>query len=138
MTSSRPFECSITVRYAECDAMAIAHHASYLPWFEIGRTELLAACCYRYRDLEAAGFFLPVAGLEVAYRRPVRYDDRLRLVTRLRALSPVRAEFSYELFGADGLPATTALTRHAVTGRDGRITRLPAAPLAALQALLTD
>lgn len=138
MTSSRPFECFITVRYAECDAMAIAHHASYLPWLEIGRTELLAACGHRYRDLESAGFFLPVAGLEVAYRRPVRYDDRLRLVTRLCALSAVRAEFSYEIFGADGLSATTAITRHAVTGRDGRITRMPAAPLAALRRLLNS
>jgi acyl-CoA thioester hydrolase len=136
MTSSRPFETFITVRYAECDAMAIAHHANYLPWFEVGRTELLAACGHRYRDLEREGFFLPLAGLEVAYRRPVRYDDRLRLVTRLGALSAVRAEFSYELYGADGALATTALTRHAVTGRDGRITRLPAAPLASLQALL--
>jgi acyl-CoA thioester hydrolase len=137
MTSSRPFETFITVRYAECDAMAIAHHASYLPWFEIGRTEMLAACGHRYRDLETAGIFLPVQGLEVAYRRPVRYDDRLRLVTRLRALSAVRAEFSYEIFGADGQSATTAFTRHAVTGRDGRITRMPAAPLTALNALLT-
>ena len=138
MNPSRAFECSITVRYAECDAMGIAHHSSYLPWFEIGRTELLAACGHRYRDLEREGFFLPVAGLEVAYRRPVRYDDRLRLATRLCALSAVRAEFTYEIFGADGQQATRALTRHAVTGRDGRITRLPAAPLAALQALLQD
>ena len=124
---------AISVRYAECDAMGIAHHASYLPWLEIGRTDFIAAAGRRYRDLEREGFFLPVAGLSVEYRHPVRYDDPLLVTTRLVALSAVRVEFSYRIHDAAGRECTRAITRHAVTGRDGRVTRLPAPVLALLK-----
>ncbi len=131
-----PHAITILVRYAECDAMGIAHHASYLPWLEVGRTELLKAAGRSYRAIEAAGLFLPLASLSVEYLRPVRYDDALRIATRLTGLSPVRTEFHYEVFGPDGARATRAATRHAVTGRDGRITRLPPDLHAALKPLL--
>ena len=64
----------ITVRYAETDMMGIVYHGSYLPWFEIGRTTLLKENGLSYRDLEAAGYLLPV--LEVA----VKYLDRKSVV----------------------------------------------------------
>ena len=35
------FTTEISVRYGETDKMGIAHHTSYLLWFEIGRTGLL-------------------------------------------------------------------------------------------------
>mgnify|MGYP001555389257 FL=1 len=36
-----PFgETRTRVRYKETDQMGIAHHANYLVWFEIGRTDL--------------------------------------------------------------------------------------------------
>lgn len=116
----------IIVRYAECDPMGIAHHSSYLPWLEIGRTDLIARAGRRYRELEREGIFLPLVSLSVEYRRPVRYDDPLHVVTRLAALSPVRVDFSYRIADAGGTVCTRAVTRHAVTGRDGRVARLPA------------
>jgi acyl-CoA thioester hydrolase len=124
---------TITVRYAECDPMGIAHHSSYLPWLEIGRTDLIARAGRPYRELEREGIFLPVVSLSLEYRRPVRYDDRLLLTTRLVILSPVRAEFRYRILGADGTECTRAVTRHAVTGRDGRVTRMPDPVLALLK-----
>jgi hypothetical protein len=42
------------VRYAECDPMGVAHHATYLGWLEIARTELLRAGGVSYAQLEAA------------------------------------------------------------------------------------
>ena len=131
-------ECitEITVRYAECDPMGIAHHSSYLPWLEIGRTDLIARAGRRYRDLESEGIFLPVVALSLEYRRPVRYDDPLRVFTRLVAISPVRVDFSYRIAGPGGTECTRAVTRHAVTGRDGRVTRLPADVLALLMPLV--
>ena len=32
----------LRVRYAETDAMGVAHHAGYAVWFEVGRGELTA------------------------------------------------------------------------------------------------
>ena len=34
-------EIPIRVRYAETDRMGLLHHANYLVYFEMGRTELL-------------------------------------------------------------------------------------------------
>jgi acyl-CoA thioester hydrolase len=50
----------VTVRYAETDMMGVVYHGSYLPWLEIGRTTLLKEMGLPYRELEAAGYFLPV------------------------------------------------------------------------------
>ena len=46
------------VRYKETDQMAIAHHANYVVWFEIGRTDL----CREY-ELAEQVFGLPVEEL---------------------------------------------------------------------------
>jgi len=47
--ASYPVE--IRVRYAETDAMGYLHHAQYLVYFELGRTELLRVNGVRYREL---------------------------------------------------------------------------------------
>ena len=54
-TNDRPDRVTIPirVRYAECDPMQIAHHASYPVWMEMGRTELLRAQGANYRECEA-------------------------------------------------------------------------------------
>jgi len=31
----------VRVRYCECDPMGVVHHAAFIPWLEMGRTELL-------------------------------------------------------------------------------------------------
>ena len=38
-------ETEVRVRYAETDQMGIVHHANYLVWFEIGRSD----CCHSFQ-----------------------------------------------------------------------------------------
>lgn len=78
--------------------MSVAHHSACIPWFEIGRTELLRAAGVTYAQLEAAGIFLVVTRLEVKYRAPVRYDDLLILDTRVSGGGRVRIDHEYELW----------------------------------------
>lgn len=87
----------IRVRYVECDPMGVAHHSSYLPWMEMGRTELLRAVGESYAALEAAGVFLVVTKVEVKYRRPIRYDDVIELRTTVTGTSKVKLMHGYEL-----------------------------------------
>jgi acyl-CoA thioester hydrolase len=54
-------ETKIRVRYAETDAMGVVHHANYLVWFELGRSELCRARGFSYREMEADGALLVVA-----------------------------------------------------------------------------
>lgn len=103
-------DLDIRVRYCECDPMGVAHHASYLAWFEMGRTELLRANGKCYRDLEAAGVYLVVAKLDVRYKRPARYDDVLVLRTTVQDGGHVKIEHTYELLRGEELLAVASTT----------------------------
>ena len=89
--------------------MGVAHHASYIPWLEMGRTELLRDSGITYAQLEAAGTLLVIVRLDVRYRRPCRYDDLLEIRTRWVGGSRVKIEHEYEVVvlgpGAHTAPA---------------------------------
>lgn len=119
-------ELEIRVRYAETDQMRVAHHASYLVWFEAGRTEFIRACGRSYAQLEEDGWLLVVIEAHCRYRHPARYDDVLTLRTRLRELGPARVSFGYELVRtADGVVLADGWTVHAAVDRGGRVRRVP-------------
>ena len=88
---------TVRVRYVECDPMGVAHHASYLPWLEEARTEMLRSSGQTYRQMEASGAFLVVADLSIRYRRPIRYDDVLEIRTWVSDTSTVRLCHRYEI-----------------------------------------
>jgi acyl-CoA thioester hydrolase len=116
----------VRVRYAETDQMGVVYHANYLVWFEIGRTDLLRTLGWTYREMEAAGFSLPVIEVACRYRRPARYDDELTIRTRGTLLSPVRLAFEYEIRrGEEDDPLVTGRTLHAALNPQGRPCRLP-------------
>ena len=107
--------------------MQVAYYSNSFAWVEVARCELLRSAGYTYRDLEAAGFMLPVIEAHCEYRQPVRYDDELTILTQGDLLSPVRVRFGYEIRRA-GASAATAVghTVHASVDGEGRPARLPA------------
>lgn len=94
----REGEVRLRVRYNECDPMGLAHHASYVAWLELGRTDLLRACGVTYRDMEAAKVYLVVTRLEVRYKAPARYDDELAVLTRVSGGGRARIDHAYEVW----------------------------------------
>jgi len=114
----------VTVRYAETDMMGIVYHGSYLPWFEIGRTTLLKDHGLSYRDLEAAGYRLPVLEVAVKYLKPALYDDVITIITTLADKPLLRIQLSYEVRRGDELLAT-GQSAHAFIDREGRPVRPP-------------
>ncbi len=123
MISSR---AEVVVRYAETDMMGVVYHGSYLPWFEIGRTTLLREQGLPYRELESAGFRLPVLEVNARYLRPALYDDVLTIVTTLREKPVLRIRLEYEVRRGDDLLAT-GWTLHAFIDRSGKPVRPPPA-----------
>ena len=119
-------ECvtDIVVRYAETDMMGIVYHANYLPWLEIGRTQLLRDNGLPYKDIEAQGLFLPVLEVSVKYRRPARYDDTVTIVTRMREKPFVKIHLEYEVKRDEDLLAT-ATSVHAFMNSEGQAVRVP-------------
>ena len=117
----------LRVRYPEVDRMGVAHHANHFIWFEIGRTELMRARGVTYRGLEDEGILLPVIEASCAYHAPARYDDLVRVRTRIESATAVRIAFEYRIESeADGRLLATGTTRHASVDRGGRPRRLPA------------
>lgn len=96
----------IRVRYAETDMMGIAYHGSYLPWLEIGRTELLREHGLPYADLERQGYRLPVLEVGMRYHRPALYDDVVAIESTLAEKPLLRIRIDYRLTRGDTLLAT--------------------------------
>ena len=49
----------LRVRYAETDQAGMVHHSAFLPWFEVGRVELLRNLGKPYQEFEAEGLSFP-------------------------------------------------------------------------------
>ncbi len=107
--------------------MQIAYYANYFVWFEVGRCDLLRSLGKTYRALESDGLMLPVIDASCEYRRPVRYDDDLTILTRSNLLSAARVQFEYEVQRqTDRTVAAVGRTVHAAVNLAGRPVRLPA------------
>jgi acyl-CoA thioester hydrolase len=117
-------EISIRVRYAETDRMGLLHHASYLVYFEQGRTELLRAQGIAYKDLEDQGYLLVLTRAQVRYRRPAQYDDLLTLRTSVVRTTLVKIEHRYELL-RDGVLLAEGETTLGCVDRQGKVQPLP-------------
>jgi acyl-CoA thioester hydrolase len=107
--------------------MGIVHHTNHLVWFEIGRTELLRDLGLSYAALEEREVFMPVVEAGARYRRPVRYDEEVDVLTRVEELTGVTVRFSYQLLRQPGDElVATGFTLHAATDGKGSARRLPA------------
>lgn len=115
----------IRVRFSETDAMGVVYHANYFPWFEIARTQLLEEVGLPYRELQDAGFLLPVLDAQVAYRVPAKYDDALSVRATMKTFPRARIRIEYEVRRGETL-LTTGATTHAFMNRDGCAIRPPA------------
>lgn len=129
------------VRYAETDAMRVAHHSTYVVWLEAARVEWIRSLGFPFTDVEAGGYGHVVRELRVQYRRPARFDQELVLRIALAAASGPRLTFGYRLYDAGeydadpagAQPLALAATEMVWVTAAGRPTRLPAAhPLARL------
>ena len=109
---------TLRVRYAETDAMGVVHHAAYVPWFEVGRVNLLRAAGCPYGDIEARGLLVVLSDLQVRYRSPARFDDEVVIETQLITLKSRQSAFRYRaLLAATATILVEGQTNHIVVLR---------------------
>ena len=130
----------LRVRYPETDQMGVVYHAHYLVWCDVGRTELIRRLGGKpYSELERDGLFLAVADASLRYHAPARYDDLVRVETRVEEVRSRTVTFGYLITRAgDGGPerlVTARITLIALT-RDGSTQKLPAGLVAAFRGAL--
>jgi len=106
--------------------MGVAHHGSYVAWFEEARTEWLRRRGKTYRQMEDEGNLLQVVDFAAQYLRPIDFDDEILIWLRVRDRSKVAVTMEYKVTRTDGDEVTaTGSTRLACVGRDGKLRRLP-------------
>lgn len=114
------------VRYAETDQMGIVHHATYLLWMEIGRTNLLREIGLPYKELEERGVMLPVSKLGIKYLAPGYYDDKITIHSTTTQMTRVKIRIDYQIFRNDTIKVCEAYTEHAILDSETR--RIKKAP----------
>ena len=98
---SVPHISEFRVRYSETDQMGVVYHAEYLVWCEVGRTDFIRALGLPYADLERRGTTLAVAEATIRYHAPARYDDLVRVETRLVDVRSRAITFEYLIVRAE-------------------------------------
>jgi acyl-CoA thioester hydrolase len=120
-------ETTLRVRYAETDQMGVVYHSNFFVWFEVGRVELIRALGISYREMEEqSDSHIVVVEAKCNYKRPARYDDLLRIRTRILDSRTRLIRFGYEVFHAgSGELLATGETTHVVCDGQGRPKTLP-------------
>jgi acyl-CoA thioester hydrolase len=116
----------LRVRYAETDQMGVVYHANYLVWCEIGRTDFIRAAGRSYAQLERDGVRLAVSEATMRFHASARYDDPIRVHTRLLEVRSRAIRFGYRIVNVDsGVLLVTASTALISIDGTGRLIRLP-------------
>lgn len=87
----------ILVRYGETDQMGIVHHSNYLCYFEVARLEWLSFLGVSYNAMEQEGIIMPVIEVNLSYKTPALFEDKLIVEVRLNEAPKVKMKFSYSI-----------------------------------------
>jgi acyl-CoA thioester hydrolase len=113
------------VPFYETDAMGIVHHANFVNYLELARVVFMDEHDRPYRDYVAAGLHFATTHVEIDYRRPLRFDDRVEISTWLQELRGASLRMAY-LLRCDDQVVASAATEHAMVDAAGHPRRIPA------------
>jgi len=122
----RHVDVEVEVRYAETDQMGVVHHANYLVWFELARTRLCLEAGFHYAEIEKRGLLLLVTGVQLSYRLPARYGERVTSSCWVERVGSRGVTFGYRVSRGEDLLATGSTEHIWVDATSRRPTRFPA------------
>lgn len=119
-------ETTFYVRYAETDAMGVIHHASYIIYFEEGRSHYARQRGSDYASFERSGYYLIVAEVSARYIKPARYGQQIAIRCWIAELKSRTVTFEYEIVDAASRETlVTGFSKHICITHDGRVSTLP-------------
>lgn len=81
----------VRARYGETDQAGVVYHATFLSWFEVGRTELMRDAGTSYADFERdRSLRLTVVEAHLNYHVSGRYDESVRIESWIDDVRRVR------------------------------------------------
>jgi acyl-CoA thioester hydrolase len=118
----------VRVYWEDTDGGGVVYHASYIRYFERGRTEWLRALGWSQAQLaEEQKVLFSVVNLQIHYHRPARLDDLLEIVTRPRVAGGASLQFDQQLRRDTELVASCTVLVACVDAAGFRPRRLPSA-----------
>ena len=119
-------ETTFHVRYAETDAMGIIHHASYIVYFEEGRSNYARQRGSHYAEFEQSGHYLAVSEVNARFVKSATYGKQVTVRCWLEEMKSRALTFGYEIVdAANGDVFVTGHTRHICITHDGHVAQLP-------------
>lgn len=119
-------ETEIDVRYYETDLMGIVHHSNYIRYFEYGRVKALEDVGFPMTDVEKSGYMMPVVSVNLNYKTPAKFGDKLKIVTTIRELPRVTIDIETIIYNMDGQEVCNGTVKLGFIYSDSRkVTRCP-------------
>lgn len=108
--------------YYETDKMSIVHHSNYVRWLEESRVDMLAQAGYPFEKMEAEGVLIPVLGVDINYKYPVRFGDTFKVVPKVIEFNGCKLKVSYSIYNvtAGNKLSASAVTTHCLTDAEMR------------------
>jgi acyl-CoA thioester hydrolase len=120
-------ENTFYVRYAETDAMGIVHHASYIVYFEEGRSHYARERGSDYASFERSGRYLAVSEVRARYVKAAVYGQKVTTRCWLEEMKSRSLVFNYEIVDTNsGEILVTGFSKHICITHDGKVTTIPA------------
>lgn len=114
-----------TVRFEETDAQGIVFYGNYATYQDEAFTEYMDAIGYPFAEIRERGWDIHVVNVELRYRKPARFRDRLINSMRVSRIENSSIEFEYECRNADGDLLVDGTVVHVVVDESGSPTRVP-------------
>ena len=122
---------SVRVYYEDTDFTGLVYHASYVRFFERGRSDFLRLVGAGHVAMAAVGAAFAVTRLEIDFKRAARIDDALLVRTTFDAARGARVSVSQSVTRGQEVLTTAAVQVACIDGA-GRARRPPTALVAAL------
>ena len=115
------------VRYKDTDQMGVVYYGNYFTFFEIGRVEYMRERGLAYKQMEREDdSYIVVTEAHCRYLRPARFDDLLRIRTRVSESRRRSIRFEYQILRQESdVLLATGETMHVVCNSEGRPKSLP-------------
>lgn len=105
-----------TPRFSDIDRYGVVWNGCYINYFEQGRHELGQKLGFDLEGVRAAGFYFPVARMDINFKSPIFPKDRIEVAVRVERGGIGDSEFLFEhLLLVEGKVRATAKVRQYLT-----------------------
>jgi acyl-CoA thioester hydrolase len=105
----------VTVRFGHSDLLGIVWHGNYVQWLEDARQSLGTAIGLGYENLMQEKFAAPIVDMQLQYKKPARYGDKLEITATLHWAEVPKLRHTYEVRRGSDLLTTAETTQVLLT-----------------------